>query len=291
MEIQEFYNLNQLILDVGLLILFFVLILLAKIINNLLSPYSIDTELTQKDNNALSISLCGYFLAITFIFIGAMIGPQHEIVNMDVIKQDLIGTAKYVLLGILLLNISRFINDKLILYKFSNVKEIIEDRNSGTGAAQFGSYVASGLIIAGSVHGEGGGVLTTIAFFALGQVALVVFTYLYNLITPFDIHKEIENDNVAAGIAFGGILTSLGIVLMTATSGNFYSWKENLTFFAIDSILICVLLPLGRFLFDKLIIPNSSLNHEISHDRNNGAALLEAVFAISIASVLCFIIS
>jgi len=289
MEIQELYNINQLFLDIGLLILFFILILVAKILNNLLTPYCVDTELTQKDNNALSISLCGYFLAITFIFIGAMLGPDHDVVNMEVIKYDLISTAKYVLVGMVLLNMSRIINDKLILYKFSNVKEIVQDRNAGTGAVQFGSYIASGLIIAGSVHGEGGGVVTTIIFFALGQIALIIFSYIYNVITPFDIHKEIEEDNVAAGVAFGGTLVALGIVLMSATSGNFYSWKENLTLFAINALLICILLPTIRYLFDKLIIPKSSLNHEISQDKNVGAALLEAIMAMSVAGVLCFI--
>ena len=63
------------------------------------------------------------------------------------------------------------VNDKIILHNFKNVKELVDDKNVGAGAVQAGSYIASGLIIAGSIHGEGGGLLTAIAFFVLGQVA------------------------------------------------------------------------------------------------------------------------
>jgi uncharacterized membrane protein YjfL (UPF0719 family) len=289
MQLVDDYSWNHLILDGGLLALYFILIIVAKYLNNFLSPYCIDTELTQKDNSALSVSLCGYFIAITSIFVGSMLGPAYDELTLDVIKNDLMQTALYVFIGILLLNVARLVNDKIILYQFSNVKEIIEDRNVGTGAVQFGSYVASGLIIAGSIHGEGGGILTTVAFFVCGQLALIMFTFIYNLITPFNIHDEIEKDNVAAGIAFGGTLIAQGIILMKAVSGDFYSWQYNLSKFGISTIMICIFLPTIRFLFDKLMIRNSSLNHEISHDKNNGAAFLEASIAISVATILCFI--
>ena len=192
----------------------------------------------------------------------------------------------YALLGIILLNLSRVINDRLILHRFSNVKEIIEDRNAGTGAVQFGSYMASGLIVAGAVHGEGGGIHTVLVFFLLGQAALIGFTKIYDWITPFDLHDEIERDNVAVGAAFGGTLLAVGIILMKGASGNFISWGENLSLFAVDVTLIFILLPMMRYFFDKVLLPRASLNHEIQHDRNLGAGILEMVSAISFSVIL-----
>ncbi|MEE9189369.1 MAG: DUF350 domain-containing protein, partial [Candidatus Neomarinimicrobiota bacterium] len=122
-------------------------------------------------------------------------------------------------------------------------------------AVQLGSYIASGLVIAGSIHGEGGGIGTVIVFFILGQVALVFFAWIYNLITSYDIHEEIEMDNVAAGVAFGGTLIAVGILLMKGASGNFISWKHNLSVFGVDVILIFLLLPAVRYFFDRLLIP------------------------------------
>ena len=266
----------------SLILLFMFIVLFSKMINDILTPYKVDDEFTNKDNVALSTSIGGYFGATTIVYVGAFLGPTRGII------MDLLFVGGYAIFGVFLLNISRFINDRLILYKFSNVKEIIEDRNVGTGAVQFGSYIASGLIVAGAIHGEGGGILTALAFFALGQMGLIAFTWVYNIITPFDIHEEIENDNVAAGVALGGTLVAVGIILMKGASGDFISWTYNLSIFGMDVMLVFILLPAVRIFFDKIIIPNTALNHEIQFDRNLGAGLLEMIMAISFSIILFF---
>ncbi len=276
-------NMSYQILHGGSLMILFVFVLLfSKIVNDMLTPYKLDEELTAKDNVALAVSVAGYFGAVSAIFIGAYLGPSRGI------YQDILSVGGYSLMGIALLNLSHVINDKLILYRFSNVKEIIEDRNAGTGAVQFGSYMASGMIIAGAVHGQGGGPHTALAFYFLGQIALIVFTWLYDRMTPFNIHDEIEKDNVAAGVAFGGAMIAIGIILMKGASGSFVSWSYNLYVFAADSLLIFILLPAIRYFFDKIIIPGSPLNHEIQTDQNMGAALLEITVMISFAVILHF---
>lgn len=274
---------NQFLHSGSLLLLFMIIMLLSKMVNDWLTPFSVDDELTQKDNVAFAVSVGGYFVATTIVYVGALIGPSKGIF------QDLIAVGGYSILGIILLNLSRYVNDKCILYKFSNVKEIITDQNVGTGAVQFGSYIASGLIVAGAISGEGGGIVTALAFFLLGQLALVLFTKVYNVITPFDIHEEIEKDNVAAGVAFGGALIALGIILMKGASGDFISWQYNLKTFGLDALLIFILLPIVRIFFDKIIIPKSDLNHEIKNDKNLGAGILEALVMISFAVILFFV--
>lgn len=269
----------------SLILLYLFVLLVSKMANDLLTPYKVDDELTEKDNVALAVSMAGYLGATTVIYIGALLGPSRGIMV------DLLTVGGYSLVGIALLNLSRMMNDRFVLHKFSNVKEIIEDRNAGTGAVQFGSYMASGLIVAGAIHGEGGGIHTLLAFFFLGQVALIAFTKIYNWITPFDIHEEIERDNVAAGIAFGGTLVAVGIILMKGASGNFVDWGTNLSIFAMDAVLVFILLPMMRYFFDKVILPQSSLDHEIQHDRNLGAGILEMISAISFSVILLFTMS
>ncbi len=267
------------------ILLYLFIILLSKLLNNVLTPYDVDDELTNKDNAALATSMCGYLGATTIIFIGALLGSTQGLIL------DLMTVGGYTLIGILLLNLSRIINDKLILYKFSNVKEIIEDRNAGTGAVQMGSYLASGMIVAGSIHGEGGGIITMFVFYGLGQVALILFTAIYSLVTPYDDHAEIEKDNVAAGVALGGSLIAIGIVLMRGVAGNFISWQSNLATFGINAALIIILLPLVRFFFNKVIISGADLNDEIEKDKNIGAAFLEVIMAIGFATLIFFIMS
>lgn len=283
----DYYTLEGLVTDlseiVSFMVLFVVVFLIAKWALQLLSPYKMAEELTEKDNTALAVSYSGYFLAVTLIFIGSVIGPS------DSLLQSVLEVSMYSGLGIVLLNISRLVNDRLILSTFDNNKEIITDQNAGTGAVQFGSYVASALIIAGSIHGQGGGIETALAFFVLGQLALVIFTRIYNLVIPFNIHDEIEKDNVAAGVAFGGTLIALGIMLMNAASGDFVSWEYNLLVFAEKCLIAFILLPIFRLVLDKLFISHADLNHEISHDKNLGAGFLEMSNSIGFA-VLLFVL-
>lgn len=268
----------------SLLLLYLVVFWVSKWVANKLTPYDINTEISEKHNRAIAISLSGYLIAVTVIFASALIGPSHGIV------QDLILVGSYSIVGIILLNISRIINDKLILHKFQNESELVDDQNEGTGAVIAGSFIASGLIVAGAIHGEGGGIATAIAFFALGQLALILFSKVYNLITPYDIHDEIEKDNVAAGVAFGGTLVALGIILMNGASGNFISWEDNLSRFALISCGALIILPIFRYIMDKCLIPHYDLNHEIHSDRNISAGILEFVMVVCFASIVFFVI-
>lgn len=265
------------------LALFIFIFILARFFHTLLIPYDLNSELTEKDNVAVSVSYSGYLLAVFIIFIGALLGPSTELIK------DLIYVGGYSLFGVLCLNLSQIFNDKIILRHFCNIKELIEDRNAGVGAVQFGTYVGTGLIIAASVHGQGGGPLTALAFFGLSQIIFALFSWIYNLILPFNLHNELEQDNAAAGLAFGGTLIALGIILSSGAEGNFISWKYNLEKFAITSLIGLILLPVFRIFLDKIILPQSKLNDEISRDRNLGAGILEMVINIGFASLLFFL--
>jgi uncharacterized membrane protein YjfL (UPF0719 family) len=263
------------------LLLSVVLFTIATYVKDFLTPYKIQEQL-GKNNLAVSVSMTGYLLAVVIVILGAFLGPAKNFID-DIGK--FIG---YAVLGILLLNISRFINDKFLLRKFCNVKELIDEQNVGAGAVEFGAYIASGLVVAGSIHGEGGGVHTALAFFVLSQVALIVFTFLYDLITPFDVHDEIEKGNVAAGVAFGGTLAALGVILLKGTVGDFIGWRYNLINFALSAGSSLIFLPLVRMLLDKILLPNLDLNHAISRDRNVAVGCLEMTVAVSFAVILYF---
>ena len=264
--------------------LYGVLVLLAKWMNDLLTPYNLTAELFKQDNPALGISAAGYFLATAIIFVGATLGPSRGLL------EDLGAVAGYSVLGIVFLNVSRYLLDKLIFTKFATVKEIVEDRNCGVGTVRAGVYIATGLIAAGSVSGQGGGVVTAIAFFVLGQLCLVVFARLYDLITPYKLQDEIEAGNVAAGVAFGGTLIAIGIILADAVSGDFTGWGQSLLWFAEVAVIGMVILPIVRILMDKLVIIGEDLNQEIAKDRNLAAGFLEMSVAVSFASVIAVLI-
>ncbi len=274
---------DDLIRGIIFLFLSVALFFISKVAKDYLTPYKINDQL-RESNVAVSISVMGYLFATIIVLLGAFMGPSGNLVD------DISGFIGYAALGIVLLNVSRVVNDKFLLRKFCNIKEIIEDRNAGAGAVEFGAYIASGLVVAGSIHGQGGGVHTALVFFALSQVVLILFTFIYDLITPFNVHDEIEKDNVAAGVAFGGTLVALGIILFKGSVGDFISWQYNLTNFAVSTGTSIVVLPLIRIFLDKVMLPRTDLNHAISRDRNVAIGLLEMTVAISFAVILYFMI-
>jgi uncharacterized membrane protein YjfL (UPF0719 family) len=173
----------------------------------------------------------------------------------------------------------------VVFSKFDNEREIVEDRNAGMGAVEAGNYVAVGLITAGAMSGEGGLVPGLVYWFA-GLVALIVAGLLYDKMTSYDLHDEIEKDNVAVGVAFAGVLIGFGNIIRLAGEGDFVSWNQSLTEFGYYTVVGLFLLPLVRLFADKVLLPGARLSDELVKDQPNlGAGVLEAVSYVA-ASML-----
>jgi uncharacterized membrane protein YjfL (UPF0719 family) len=249
------------------------LVLVGKWIYDLLHrSFVLRTELIDKDNLAVALAVAGYYLGLVIVLGGVVSGPGSFSVVEDVIGLVLFGG-----LGIVLLNLSAWLNDRLVFSRFDNEKEIVEDRNTGLGAVEGANYVAVGLITAGALSGEGG-LLSGLVFWIAGLVALMVAGMLYDRITAYDLHDEIEKDNVAVGVAFAGVLVGFGNIIRLAGDGDFVSWNESLTEFGYYTVVGLVLLPVIRLFADKVLLPGARLSDELVKDRPNlGAGVLEAV--------------
>jgi len=282
---------QSLALGVGYVIFGVIVLLIAKLIKDMTTSYKLDEELTAKDNPAIGVVLAGYFAGVVIVFLGSVLGPgSGEPLSVQVILKMLGTDLAYALGGIVVLNIGRVIVDKLVLNQFSTTKEIIEDRNVGTAAVEAGCFVATALIVAGAIHGEGGGPESAVAFFILGQLVLVLFCKFYQAITKYDIHAEIEQDNVAAGMALGFSMVAIGIIVLKASSGDLIDWSTKLQWFGIDVVLGCVLLMVLRKATDALFLPGTTISQEIAKDKNLNAAWVEGVVATGIASIIFFVV-
>ena len=265
--------LDQILRGFTYLAVVLVLLVIGKLVyDGLHRRFVLRTELIEKDNLAVALAVAGYYLGLVIVLGGVVSGPASF--NMF---DDVIGLVIFGVLGIVLLNLSAWINDKVVFSKFDNEKEIVEDRNAGMGAVEGGNYVAVGLITAGAMSGEGG-LLPGLVFWVLGLVALIVAGLLYDKITSYDLHEQIEKDNVAVGVAFAGVLVGFGNIIRLAGDGDFVSWNESLTEFGYYAVVGLILLPLIRIFTDKVLLPGASLSDELVQDRPNlGAGFIEAV--------------
>ena len=272
-----------------------VVLVIARFAQDLTTPYKINDQLNHKDNVALALSISGYYLGVIIVFLGALYQPFAVIADDSFAFtagywEEAGLVFAYSVVGIIVLNVARIVVDRLVLYDFSAVEEIVEDQNAGTGAVECAVYVAVGLVIAGSVSGESGGPETAAAFLVLGLAALIIYTLFYEWTTSFSIHDEIEKDNVAVGVALAGNLIAISIVVFKAVFGEFVGWSESLIGFFAYAIIGFILLYAIRFVVDLVLFRNVSLSDELAVDRNLGAAFIESAALISVSLILFFAI-
>jgi len=276
-------NIDRFITGIILIAVFFIIFFIGKIVNDLLHrEYKLTEELVEKDNPAMALAMVGYYFGLVLALGGTMTGPHTSIVD------DILDLSIYGILGIILLNVSWFLCDKIILHQFKVSDELVRDKNQGTGAVTCAVSIASGLIIFGAISGTGGNIWTTIGYWALGQLMLMIAVKVYNLITPYNIHDEIEKDNVAAGVSLAGMIIGMGIVVGLAAQGDFSSWKEDLPPYLAISLFGLVILPVVRLLADKILLPTVKLTDEIVGQKtpNIGAAYIEAFSYIAAAFII-----
>ncbi|MCG8386559.1 MAG: DUF350 domain-containing protein [Cytophagales bacterium] len=264
----------------------FILFVIGKVVYQLFHPkVKVTHELVENDNFAFSFAYVGYFIGLLLAIGSAVLGESSGL------WIDLVDIGVYGLLAILLLNLSIIINDKVILRHFSVKKEILEDRNMGTGIIEGAIAIATGLIILGAIHGEGygdgGPIVTAILYWILGMALMFITSLVYNAITPYDVHEHIEKDNVAVGIGFAGAMIAIANLVRFALMHDFEDWIITLEDVGVDVAIGLVFLPLARFLTDKILLPGQNLTDEIINQErpNCGAALIEA-FAYIGGSVL-----
>lgn len=264
------------------LLISFVLFYIGKITYQLFhKKINVKDELVFKDNLAFAVAHTGYFIGLLIALGGALLGESHGFLL------DVGYMFAYGILAIVLMNLSVIVNDKIILRKFSVYDEIVRDQNVGTGVVEGASAVATGLVIMGSLYGEGGGILTALAYWGIGQILLIITAFVYSWIVPYDIHEHIEKDNVAVGVGVAGALVAIGNLIRFALMHDFENWLYTLENVAIDVTIGLLFLPVARWIADKILLPGQNLTDEIINQEkpNVGAAIIEA-FAYVGGSVL-----
>ena len=242
---------------------------------------NVDDELVEKDNLSFAVSQVGYYSGILLVLGATLAGVTNGLVN------DVIDMGIYGLIGIVLLNWSMWWTDKVVLPKFNVRKEIIEDRNVGTGVVEGAVAFGNGLILFGVFAVEQMFSPQVLIYFVGGQFLFLLAAKIYNVITPYDIHEHIEKDNVAVGVGFSGAIIAVANIVRFALSAEFEGWQDLGLVLLFDFAIALALLPMMRMLVDKILLPKRKLTDEIvNQDKPNvGAALIEA-FAYIGGSIL-----
>jgi len=254
----------------------------AKKIYDAVTSFDLNHELVDVDNKAVATSFMGFLFGVGIIIWGVL-GDTSNIGSTYVM--DLMSTALWTCLGIVLLVVAGWVNDKFVLYQFNSEKELVQDQNIGTGAVQCGAFIASALMVRACLMGEESSWITslvlTLIYFVLAQILLVIYSHFYQMATSYDVHAEIEKDNIAAGVSFGLSLVAVGVFVSSYVEQN-DSLPGLIVWFFIGVLLLLV----SRYVVDKILLPGRLLDSEIKEDQNWGAALIEGAVAIILAFIL-----
>ena len=267
-----------------------VMVYLANLFYQKTSGFSFLNELTERDNPAFGACFAGYLLGVAIALTGAFPGDADS-------WSDAAITMTYSgLLAIILMRASIWINDKLILHRFSIQTEMIRDHNVGAGAAVAGSSIGTGLVLAGALSGESQGYLNAmrdiVIFWAVGQALFIAGAAAFFKTAGYDVQGTLEKDNnAAAGISLGGFLVALGILLWSTLHGASGELFDELKITAILVAIGAPLLLLTSILTEMLILPRVNLAKEIAIDKNRAAGLVCAAASVTTALLLAALIT
>ena len=257
-----------------------VMLFLSKFLFDKFSIFKPEAEVKNSNYTAI-IAFCGYIIGMAFILVGAFVGPSSRTFRLDLAMY-----IAYALVGMFLMTTSGFVTRKIMLNRFDNAKELLQDKNIGTAAVYFGFYIAHGLIIAACVNGEVGGLISSVFYYVLSVCFMFLFLRVYDFLTPYSVHDELENDNYAVGIALAGNIIAIGLILMKATLGDVVGWKSSLITYFVDLSAIFLMLPVVRYVLGNFIVKAININKEIK--KNNVAAGLIEFTCITCFALLVF---
>jgi uncharacterized membrane protein YjfL (UPF0719 family) len=179
----------------------------------------------------------------------------------------------------------------------------VQKGNVAVGIVAAARFIATSMVIAAAISGEntstsavamseGSAALASFVFFLVGQLTLIVVTWLFRFLTAYDDAKELASGNIAAALSYSGLMIGMGIAIHKGIKGEFIGYVAGLLSYAKSMSVVIAFYPIRQFLVQGLLIGGSfalyggTLDQEISRDRNIAAGTIEAMAYIGTALLI-----
>lgn len=165
----------------------------------------------------------------------------------------------------------------------------IERGNVAAGLAAGANFAATGVVASRAVAGSDlRGVALSLAFFAIAMVTLFAFVSLFRMVTSYDDAEQIQGENVAAAISYGGIVIAISVIVARALEGNFVSWGVSMRGYGGVLVTLVLFYPLRQLFVQMLLLGGGlalrgGLIDRAVTERNQGIAAIEAVSYLATA--------
>lgn len=230
-------------------------------------------EMLFRDNAALAIRYALFAIAVVFALLGIFDRVQGD-TGAWLFTQ-------HALLALFLIYLSRYLNDWLILYHFSNNREVVEEKNVAVALVEGATYLASAYVIAGAFYDWENGLAVALIWFFIGQLMLILLALLYRL-TAKGVDSALDDQNLAVGISLASFLLAGGMVCGAVISGPSQGWRSDIVVVAAYLGAWVLLMLIAHVISDRFAFRSSYLGEEVMEQRNIAAALFKAVIFISL---------
>jgi len=252
------------------LALFFIAKIVFKLVN---SKVNINQELIDKDNIAFYISYLAYFLGFVMIIGGVMKSEgSGDFWN----ELTLVGI--YGLIGVVALNLTAIIKDKIFHSKISIWEQIVDHQKVSIGVLKGANYISTGVIISGIMLTEVNKPIEAIVFLIFALIVSSIGFIYYNLIMPFNVRQQIYDGNIAVSLSTAGVQIAFAILIYSGFQLTHTNWQDSLITIGIDVLGGIIILPIIRVIVDKVFLPNRKITDELINQDvpNLGLGLFEA---------------
>ncbi len=236
-----------------------------------LEGYDFTEQAVDKDNKAVLIRFAG--------FLGAMIlGTMQSHIPVGPWYLDMLAYGQNMLMTFVALVVALFINDMIILRDVRHTDEVAGKANIAVALIEMGSFIATAMILAGSILADGG-FWVLIGWFAIGQSVLFGLTWLYSKVFASAL-KAIEVDaNPACGLLLAAFLISAGIMIGRIIPSDM-PFGMGLLVVAGSTALWLVVVAVIELVFNYAVLPRGQMIKEIMEDRNWGVAAVGALIQV-----------
>jgi uncharacterized membrane protein YjfL (UPF0719 family) len=226
-----------------------------------------------RDNPALGVRYALFTVAVVFALLGIFDRSEGD--------SGAWLFAQHAFLAVLLIYLSRYLNDWLILYHFSNNREVVQEKNVAVALVEGATYMASAYVIAGAFYDWENGLLVALVWFFVGQLLLIALAALYRVASQA-VDAALDEKNLAVGISLGGFLLSGGMVCGAVISGPSQGWRHDILIVAVYLTSWLLLMLVAHMVSDRLVLRSSRLGDEVVEQRNIAAALFKAVIFLAL---------
>jgi len=260
-----------------------------KLIKGWVSNLHANDEITKRDNFAFGLSFAAGLAGLAIVLTGITSGNFA-----DTLLEEAIQMGGYGLVGIALIKLGHFFQDKVALRKVDLHFEIVKG-NVTAALIEFGHIVTVAILIRSAliwVLTEGWhGLPIVIAAFIIGNIImLLVSQYRVQLFKRTNkngdcLQQAIKDNNLAVGVRYAGFLIGSGLAITAATGIAPYNAENinmSLLYWAGAAIFSLVMFIILHLITIKIILSGTDISDEVNRQKNVGVAAISATTSFAI---------